>query len=265
MIVTRLFSSYHSIVVKLSLVIICLAASSLAQAGIFPYGSFVASDFTYENVVETNLEVAPLFDAPILSGNSLTFSPPNFAAGGTGPQLDFKDSTITTIISAHTGQAIENVHFAEAGDYTLRGLPGGFGEVTVGAAFFIEFLEINNSATHPALLTLPALIKNMQFTTGAGLNGGEYARPGDDGTAVPWTGSVLLDIEQHLIDNGVNGKATKVKLRFDNALTALADATSIAFIKKKLADGVVVTTNIPEPTSLVLLGMCVANFAIRRR
>ena len=106
----------------------------------------------------------------------------------------------------------------------------------------------------------------MQMTTGAGVNGGEYSRPGDDGTAILWNGSVFIDLDAFLASNNVNGRVTKARLKWDNTLTAAADSVSSAFIKKKTVNGVVVTPNIPEPTTCLLaMAGLMACAAVRRR
>jgi hypothetical protein len=207
-------------------------------------------------VEETNAYANALFDknpgvgSPDVIGNQIFFDPQNFLSQTNGPGSSVTDSTLTTTLMAKPGKFIDNISISELGDHTLSGLTGGQAEAHVGAAFFWTILEIDN-LSNPQ----PTQISNMQFTpgTGIGLNGGHYARPGDNGNAVPWSGSVLIDVSGYLAANGISGRATKVRLRFDNTLSTAADAVSSAFIKKKEIGGLAITPNVPEPAICVQL------------
>ena len=158
------------------------------------------------------------------------------------------------------GTFIDNIQIAESGDHTLGGLTGGQALAQVGAAFFWTILEINNAPN-----VQPVQSQNMNFTTGGGPNGGEYARPGDDGTAILWSGSAFIDVDGYLAANHIDGRATKVRLRFDNTLQTAADAVSNAFIKKKEIGGVVITANVPEPASCLLLLIATSSVVVASR
>ena len=229
------------------------------------YGSHASPDLMYMDVTESNGGATALFEAPSYSGNSIMFSPSNFLAQATpGGGFEIVDSTIDTILMADPNKFLSNIQIDEAGDHTLGGAPAGFASASVGAAFFVTVLEVNGADATG--LGLPVLSQNLQVTTGAGANGGEYSRPGDDGTAVIWDGSVFIDLDALLAAHDVNGGVTKARLKWDNTLTAFADAQSGAFIKKKVVNGVVITTNIPEPTTCLLaVAGLMACVAVRRR
>lgn len=246
--------------------LVLVAGSSPASAVFMQnYGSHAAPDLMYMDVTESNGGAGALFEAPSYSGNSIIFSPSNFlaqAVPGGAPVI--VDSTIETILMADPNQVLNTIQINEAGDRTLLGAPAGFASVSVGAAFFVTVLEVNGADASG--LGLPILSQNLQTTTGAGVNGGEYSRPGDDGTAVIWDGSVLIDLDAFLADHSVDGYVTKALLKWDNTLTAFADAQSGAFIKKKIVNGVVITTNIPEPTTCLLaVAGLLACVSVRRR
>lgn len=220
-----------------------------------------AGDVMFLQVSEdSGSEPTLLFGTPTAVGNQLKFDPQGFESSSSGGGADLIDSTATTTIMAKPNEVINNIQFTELGDYTLSGLNGGQAQATVGAAFFYTVLEVDNSP-----VTLPTETESMEFTTGAGLNGGEYNRPGDDGTAVPWQGTALIDLDSYLAGEGIDGSATKVRVRFDNTLSTAADAVSNAFIKKKEIGGVIITTNVPEPASAVLLLTLVSLGLVRRR
>jgi len=247
----------------LSCLVLVVASSTASAAFIQNYGTHAAPDLMYIDVTESNGGATALFAAPSYIGNSITFSPPNFLAAVNGPGSVIVDSTIDTVLMSDPGKFLSNIMISEAGDHTLSGLNGGAAEASVGAAFFVTVLEVNNADASG--LGLPVLMQNMQMTTGAGVNGGEYSRPGDDGTAVIWDGSVFIDLDAFLADNNVDGSVTKARLKWDNTLTAAADSVSSAFIKKKAVNGVVVTPNVPEPTTCFLAAAGLLACASMRR
>lgn len=246
-----------------------LLMSSMTKAASMNWGdlSDAAGDVMFLQVSEQNTEPTLLFGQPTAVGNQLRFDPQNFQSASSGGASNLIDSTATTTIMANAGKSINTLQFTELGDYTLSGLNGGQAQATVGAAFFYTVLEVDG-----APVTLQTETASLQITTGAGMFGGEYNRPGDDGTAVPWQGSVSIDLDAYLASQSLDGSVTKVRLRFDNTLSTAADAVSNAFIKKKEAGGVVITTNIPidtnqipEPTSGLMLLVACGVIATRRR
>lgn len=267
---TRLHMRIHH-VSALACMLIC---SSSAMAGTFHWGdlSDPGGDVMYLAVTENNGEATPLYDedpnvgSPDVIGNSILFNPQGFQSSSSGNAADSIDSTLTTTVMAKPGQAVESISISELGDYTLSGLPGGNAQATVGAAFFWTILEING-VPNPQ----PTQMDNMMFASGAGTYGGEYNRPGDDGTTTVWSGSVFLDVREWLDNNGhADDFATKVGLRFDNTLTTAADAVSSAFIKKKQIGGSVIVTvdtssMVPEPTTCVLAGLAALGLVAVRR
>jgi len=220
------------------------------------YGDFAGATVVYNDVTEANSEPNLLFSTPTVVGDSLEFDPVNFFADvDPGPGSQITDSEISTVVEALPGFFIDNLQISEEGDFTLTGLPGAFGVAQVGAAFFFEVLAVDGVLVGDG----PIGHVNMQFTTGAGPNGGEYSLPGDAGAAVPWSGTAFLDIAAALNASPYAGqRATSVRLSFDNALVAAADGNASAFIKKKQIGGIIIRTNIPEPSTLVLAGSVIA-------
>ncbi|MEO0530151.1 MAG: PEP-CTERM sorting domain-containing protein [Planctomycetota bacterium] len=238
-----------------------------ACAGTFNWGdiSDPAGEVMYLNVEETNAYATSLFapepgtGSPTASGNAIRFDPQGFQASANGGSQT-TTSTVTMLLMAQPGKVIENLLVSELGDYTLSGLAGGVASVEVGADFSWTILEVDGSP-----VSLPTQMDSLQVNGGAGPNGGLLTRPGDDGTALPWDGTVLLDFDAYLANAAISGSATKVEVAFTNNLSATADAVSNAFIKKKEIGGFAVTANIPEPTTLALLVAAVSGLLSSRR
>lgn len=246
--------------------LVCLSAP-LAQAGTFNWGDVVdpAGDVMYLAIEETNAYTTSLFapepgaGGPEAQGNSIRFDPQGFQASASGGGSETTISTVEMVLMAQPGKTVENLLIEEQGDYTLSGLAGGVASASVGATFDWTILEVNN-----APVSLPTQTDALQITTGAGPNGGVLSRPGDDNTAAPWSGSVLLDFQSYLSGASIQGAATKVRIEFTNELMAAADSVSNAFIKKKEIGGFAVTANVPEPGSLLLLAAA-GLVGVRRR
>jgi len=245
--------------------------ASPASAGTFSWGDIAGTDVQFLDVKENNGEVSSLFapmpgsGGPIIIGNSLHLDPQNFQSQSQNNSADLIDSTLSTVIRANPLKGLNSVSISELGDYSLGGLIGGQASAQVGAAFFWTVLEIDGTAVN-----LASQATNLILGTGAGPNGGQYARPGDDGTAVIWNGVANIDLAGYLSSLQLDGSVTALRLTFDNTLQTAADDVSTAFIKKKSIDIDVETGdapghNVPEPSSLALVALAGLAVLPRRR
>lgn len=243
--------------------------STSANAGTFTWGdiSDPAGDVMYLGVEESNAYATSLFapepgtGAPVATGNAIRFDPQSFQAVASNGATETTVSTLEMVLMGQSGKTVQNLMVSEAGDYTLSGLPSAVASASVAATFNWTILEVNNAA-----VTLPTQTEFLQSSPGSGPNGGIFTFPGDNGTAVPWTGSILLDFQGYLDSESIAGSATKVLVSFENELIATADPGSNAFIKKKEIGGFAIVANVPEPTSVVLLlGAAAGLFSARRR
>lgn len=246
--------------------IACGMALSLiapASAATINWGDLTSDDsnVVFEDVTENNGEAGPLFASevpgPMVVADMLLLDPQNFQSQSSGGGADLIDSTLSTTITAKDGGAILDIEINEFGDFTLGGLSDGEAIASVGAAFFWRVLEVDGVAVGMPVETASLAVSG----------GGMYERSADDGTAQPWTGSVLIDVDAYLANEGIDGSATAVLLRFDNTLQTAADEVSNAFIKKKGVDITVTTENpeIPEPATVGLMLLGVATVAASRR
>ncbi len=257
-------NTFTRCVALLALVAMSLVPT-IANAGTFHWGDFAGANVMFLDVTENNDEASSLFapmpglGGPIAMGDTLHLDPQGFASQSSNNSADLLDSTLSTTIMAGPGGALNSISINELGDYSLGGLIGGQASAEVGAAFFWTVLEIDNAA-----VSMATQATNLILGTGAGPNGGMYARPGDDGTAVIWNGIANIDLGGFLASQQITGSVTKVRLTFDNTLQTAADDVSNAFIKKKSID-ITVNTTVPEPTTALLLGLGIALVPCCRR
>ncbi|MEN0110975.1 MAG: PEP-CTERM sorting domain-containing protein [Planctomycetota bacterium] len=235
---------------------------------------WAGTDVWYAGVTESNTQgpgdtTAQLFGAPAtVTGNAIDFNPQGFEASVTASSPGFAseivDSQLSFMVVALPGKVIDNLQFTEAGDTTLAGLPTStLTKTTVTNEIFIDVLEVDGTPLN-AVVNLQG---NMTFTPSAG----DYTLADDgDGVsptfATDWSGVADIDIAAGLTAAGFDfiAGATKINVTLDNTLTATAVNGESSFIRKKDFDGLTVTSNIPEPTTLALLAFGVAVAARRR-
>lgn len=253
-------------VLTLFFVSFLLTSSSAVLGSTINYGDFTGANVTFESVRESSeTDAVPLFGAPLATTNSLAFSPIAFGSSAQGNTSDVTDSQLRMTISSNSmSNGITFIVLNEIGDFTLQGPSDGEAHASVGAAVFWTILEVDGE---PLPGPLPQGNDNVQFN-GAGMNGGEFSLPNDAGAALPWSGQYVLDVDGFLLDNGINGAATKVEFTFDNSLSTFADSASAAHIKKKEAQQITVTAVpqlLPEPSTGFMLFPVVLAMLLRRR
>lgn len=255
-----------------SVIAISLSAAS-AQAAPINYGDFTANTVIYQMVREAANsagDTAPLFGAPTVSGDSLDFDPVGFSASVVGAGVDITDGNLAFMVKAKPGNAINNLLIQERGDTTLA----GFGSDTTFSAVMmrgvlniseVDFVGINT-------ISFPISISNFSpsgGTYGLGTDGG-----GGPLYASGWSGSVLVDlttanpiVANALASQGVVPQlgVTKISVNFNNTLIAIGQTGTSATIAKK-DNGIIITTNIPEPTSclMAVFGLALCGVAARR-
>jgi hypothetical protein len=241
----------------ISLLPVCaaLVLPSLVSAASLNYGDKVGADIIYRQVSEDSVtDPVPLYGNPAISGNALLFTPVNFGAFASNGSLDITDSTLSTSIEAKPNKRIKQIAFAEAGDYTLVGGGTAATSAIVRAPYFVRVVEVDGAPITPLLYT-----SSLTFTP----SNGDYFLPTDAGAGVTFVGSTLIDIDAILAGAGIQGEATKVLFSMNNQLIATSEQGTISFIKKKTADGVTITTVVPEPASLTAVGAL--TLLVRRR
>lgn len=213
---------------------------------------------------------APLFGAPTVSGDSLDFDPVGFGASTTGGGVDITDGNLAFMVKAKPGNAINNLQISEAGDTTLAGFGSDTTYSSVAMRGILNISEVDFAGINT--ISLPISISNFSpsgGTFGLGTDGG-----GGPLFASGWTGSLLVDlttsnpvIAAAFASQGIVPKTgvTKISVNFDNTLIAISQVGTSATIAKK-DNGVIIRTNIPEPTTglLVALGLALCGMVTRR-
>jgi hypothetical protein len=221
-----------------------------ANANLITYGDYTGVNIKFENVSEDAAipgHSAPLFGTPTVSGNTLMFSPQGFSAYSAGGMPDFVDSHLSMKISALGDQGIPTVNYEEYGDFSLLGTGTSHTQVTCAVPAWLTILKVG------ALSIDPIVVSGTIINTPGS---GTYTLTGNPGTGVTWTSNVVFDVAGALQKAGVSGKATEVLLTLDNSLSAQSETSSISFIAKKGAFVDVDLEPVPEPASIVLLGVC---------
>ncbi len=276
---TRAFSLFMCAALVISLLL--PAATSLAGTINYvgpdtdPNGmnGWMGDTVWYTAVSESNTEdpnggAAMLFGAPTaVTGDSIDFDPMGFQAKSdatTGHAADITDGQLNFMVQAKELSVIENIKFLERGDTTLAGIGTDFTSTAVFANIFVDVIEIDGAPAPGAI----NLTTSMVFTP----SDGDYGLLTDGGGGpvfnTAWSGEGMIDINAELDLLGIpyTFGATKVNVAIDNTLVATSENGNSSFIQKKDADGVTITTNIPEPTTaLLLLSGLLAGVASRRR
>lgn len=179
-----------------------------------------------------------LFGDPIISGNTFAFFPSGFLAQSSGAAASSQitsDRLEFNLDIAPGNLNFASVTVAEVGDYQIT----NGGSVQASAALFVTNLDLPFGGGSPANDNDAFA---QAFTQPAGGSGN-------------WSLNAAT-----VLPNGW----TRLKIVLNNNLTAANDAGGAALIEKK-AQGVIITVNVPEPTSITAAVLGMGAMLIRRR
>jgi hypothetical protein len=237
------------------LVALSLAAPANAT---FVHGDFAGTNVDFINVRETTQTAGdpePLWGAPTVVGNVMTFSPASFLASAVGPAgFDSDHSTLQMDIDAAGAlDTILSINITETGDASLLG--GASTGVFLTMAGTIRINSTTAGAITP--ITVPWV---GVFNTGDFFDA--VTNPGTTG----WTGTATIDVTAILASNGIFDPATSVTLAYNNNLqvfTGGAGPQSATLQKKDVVGPAVTIEVIPEPATAALLAVGLIALGIR--
>ena len=219
-----------------------------AVAEVALYDDLAGDNVLFTNISEeSNTDPLPLFDAPIVSGDALSFNPTAFRAPSEGGVSNATTSILTVDITAKPGLVLESIVVHAQGDFTLAGI-GGVGTSALadmqGIVMLLETLA--GPATGPEGLDTDSVSFNLL----------------DDGVTIP--GEWETSLEMDLAALGLPSNTTKVRIELTLALESFSEATSAANMAVK--DVVAVSaTAVPEPATLGMLLAGAGTVLFRRR
>jgi len=255
---TRMVKKLGSSVIALS----CFAAlggSRVAMAASHNFGDFLDTSVGYLQVTTASPTdpTGEPFGTPTLSGDSLVFSPPAFAAESAGGGTDSITGSLATTVVGLEDMGISTLEVQDAGDYTLVGSGTTATNVTLSSPVTVTILAVNNLSVTP--IVIPT---SITFSPSSSFD--LIDNPGGS----IWTGDLNVNLASAILGAGDSGTATSVNLSISDTLTASSEAGSIAQIEKKARDVISITTTVqavPEPTSIGLLAIAGGSLLKRRR
>jgi hypothetical protein len=256
-----------------------LAAMMIGQpalAATINYGDHMGTTVTYVDVTESSgTDAVPLFGPPTVTGDSIDFNPVGFDAASAGGGADITDGQLTFMVEAKPGaNGMVGISFSEAGITQLAGnvAAGDLSTATmVRAAGVLDVHEVDfvpiNHISVPFFLTFNP--SNGDYFLGTDGGGGPLY-------FTDWSGGANINLLQVLFDNGIRRTfgVTKLSVNLDNVLVATSQNGTSSLISKKDFGGLTITVqtpgggggpDIPEPTTLVLVGLSVAGLTVGRR
>ncbi len=209
---------------------------SQASAASLPYpGPIVVQDGVYDNIVETSItDTPPLYGPPSAGvGNSLTFAMTGFAASASNSHSDITAGALEFTFDADPGQFIQTLSLFETGSYQI------IGDASVTAAGTLTLRYFDDLTQQFVTLTDP-----IHMVVNSGVPGSEF--PVESPGTGTWLGSALIDL------NALGIQTSQVIVALDNSLIASAGPEGSATIQK---DTMTINATVPEPASLVLMGL----------
>ncbi len=210
------------------------------------HGNFSGTSLDFLQVRETSIfgDPEPLYGAPTVVGNQLTFNPSNYSANSAGGGIDQTGALLQMTIAATGGSSISSLTFSEFGDTTLVGFPGTAATGTfVGIGGVINVTHVNGVALANTIV-IPIPVAQLFYTL-----------PGDLGIT-NWTLASTVDIA------AIVPGATQLTVAFNNNLVASSEVGTTSDITKKLS---LIPVLVPEPGLVGLLGVAALVGAARSR
>jgi MYXO-CTERM domain-containing protein len=254
---------------------------SLAAAGIAPlstgahgavvYGNFDGTDLNYLNVTETPTQLpgptpTELFGPPVISGDTLQFTPSNFTVSASGGSLELQDSHLSMNIVSADSNYPKFINLIEGGGWAVG---GGTSATTAQESLDVNELfitAVNGVSINPIVVNPTITFTDTNSGSASVVKTAdtiEFLSSGGVSTGT-WNADASFNLNAALAAAGLSGNVTGMTLGLDNQLDATSEANSLSLIDKKFFD-VTATTPVPEPATGGMALLAVAGFATRRR
>ncbi len=214
------------------------------------YGNLLGPRFKYVNLTERNLRNVSVFGSPDILGNDLDFDPVGLLARSSGNQgADSLRADLQFTFMTQPGiPELLPMRIATAGDFTISAI--GPQE---GLASIALIADVRITHTDGIPVDVPCLIPGLRPTivpigSYGSPYGGDYASPGDVGSAIPFAGMLELDFAALSRGCGYTGHVTSAEVLLYELLQTNSANGGAAFIAHKSNFDVVV---VPEPTAVV--------------
>lgn len=203
---------------------------------------------SFDLIYDTSL--TGLFGAPILSGNTVFFTPINYKAESlNGNGVVSANSTVSLELIAKNGNVFDNFALVESGDYKLIGAGSA---VSVGGQTRVL------DGANPLNNAVASIISTDNF--------GIFNSSIVDPTTHNWNSNSNISLLDPKFDH-----TTHVFYTIENLLTAYTEPSTVgprqAFIEKKFAGSAIslIVTAVPEPETYAMMMIGLGLISVVRR
>lgn len=225
-------------------------ALPLALGGLLVTQAATAASFSFSGISESSTtDPGPLYGAPTIVGDTVSFSPTGYSASANGTSgFDQTNGELDLFIdSAAPGQYIEQIIVSELGSVSLSG-PVGIDATGANVALSatVTILEIGG---------VPVPFPQPQPFFGGSISPTDTFLVSSHLGDTNWSGNILIDLTSF-------GNVTRVQLTIDNNFFASSEAVGNSASIQKDSVSIVV---IPEPGTIVLLSGGLLALTLRAR